>query len=302
MWRPRGGYELFLLDAGVAGFLGGDEGVGDVAEGAEDGLLVVEDELVFLVLGELELAAELAAFEDGLGDGAGAVERGRGGWRSLAPAAPPSPVRESCGKNCARATPMLALAAMSWASACSMSGRRSRSCGGNAGGQVSGRRGECGGVGVRDGAGCLAEQEAELVFGLLDLLLELRDLGGCGVEELLGLADVREWSGAAGLEFLREIEGVLADFEGLLRDGELGVERAKLEVGGGDLLYEGDADGALGPLLREELIALGFGLFAVEAPEVGRPGGGKAELDGWAGEYGGYSGGDVGSRRRRVRR
>jgi len=50
----------------------------------------------------------------------------------------------------------------------------------------------------------LAGEVAEGVFGLLDLLLELRDLGGCGVEELLGLTDVREWSGAAGFEFLGE--------------------------------------------------------------------------------------------------
>ena len=74
----------------------------------------------------------------------------------------------------------------------------------DAGGQIGGWRSECGGVGVRDGAGCLAEQQAELVFGLLDLLLELRDLGGGGVEELLGLANVRERSGAAGFELLGE--------------------------------------------------------------------------------------------------
>ena len=54
-----GGDELLLLFASVAGFLGGDERVGDVAEGAEDGLLIVEDQLFFLRLGELELAAEL---------------------------------------------------------------------------------------------------------------------------------------------------------------------------------------------------------------------------------------------------
>ena len=68
----RGGDELLLLDAGVAGLLGGDERVGDVAEGAEDGLLIVEDQLLFLRLGELKLAAESAACEEGLGDGAGA--------------------------------------------------------------------------------------------------------------------------------------------------------------------------------------------------------------------------------------
>ena len=141
---------------------------------------------------------------------------------------------------------------------------------------------ERGGVSVRDGAGRLAEEQAELVFGLLDLLFELRNIGRGGVEELLGLANVRERSGAAGLELVGEVEGVLTGFDGVFGDGELGVERAELEVGGGDLLDEGDADGALRPLLREELIALGFGLFAVEAPEVGRPGRGEAEFDGWS--------------------
>ena len=76
---------------------------------------------------------------------------------------------------------------------------------------------------------------------------------------------------------------VLAGFEGVLCDGELGVERAELEVGGGYLLDEGDAHGTLCPLLREKLIALDLGLVAVEAPEVGGPGGGKPELDRWAG-------------------
>ena len=151
------------------------------------------------------------------------------------------------------------------------------------------------GLGVRDGPGCLAEEQAQVVFGLLDLLLELWDLGGGGVEELLGLANVRERSGAAGFELLGERERVLTGFEGVLCDGELGVERAELEIGGGDLLDEGDAHGTLCPLLREELIALGFGLMAVEAPEVGRPGGGKAELDRWAGENGGSGGGEVGA-------
>lgn len=68
----RGGDEFLLGFASLARFLLSYESVGDVAEGAEDGALVVEDHLLLLGLGELELAAEPATFEEGLGDGAGA--------------------------------------------------------------------------------------------------------------------------------------------------------------------------------------------------------------------------------------
>ena len=172
----------------------------------------------------------------------------------------------SCGKNWARATPICAFAAMRVASACWMSGRRSRSCEGRPVGMSCGG----GGQGVRrsagDGSGVFAEQDPDGVLLLLDLLLKLRDLRGGRVEKLLGLADVGEGCGTAGLECFGQVDGVLADFEGLLCDVELLVEGADLDISGGDTLNEGHPDGALSPGGSKKLGTGGFRLTTVQAP------------------------------------
>ena len=139
-------------------------------------------------LGELELAAEPAACEEGLGDGAGAENDA-----------------EEIGEVCASGSSLPAEGEL-----------REELCAGYADVRVGGHqlsfglldvraafeelrrmpvgRSVGGGavqrVGVSDGAGRLAEEQAELVFGLLDRLIEQRDLGRGGVEELLGLANV----------------------------------------------------------------------------------------------------------------
>jgi hypothetical protein len=122
-----------------------------------------------------------------------------------------------------------------------------------------------------DGAGVAAEQEAEVVFGLLDLLLQGGDLGLRGVIQFFGLADVGEGVGAAVIEGVGEVERLLASGEGLLRDGQLGVERAQLVVVGGHALDERGVGGLLRPLGGAIFGALGFGHAAILAPEVKTP-------------------------------
>ncbi len=74
-----GGDEFGLFFAGGALFLDSDEGVGNVVERGDDGFLVVEDHLLLLAFGELELAAEAAAGEEGLRESAVAVDGLAGG-------------------------------------------------------------------------------------------------------------------------------------------------------------------------------------------------------------------------------
>ncbi len=60
-----------------------------------------------------------------------------------------------------------------------------------------------------------SEQRFESVLLLLNLLLQLRKLGRGGVEKLLGLTHVRKRSRASTLKHLCELDGVLADLDGL---------------------------------------------------------------------------------------
>jgi hypothetical protein len=102
------------------------QGVGDLAEGGLDGLLVGRDAGVALRLGQLEVAAVGAGVEDRLADGRRELQVPDAPWNRAESARlvrPPDPVSSMLGKNAARAAPMLALAARSWSSASSTSGR-----------------------------------------------------------------------------------------------------------------------------------------------------------------------------------
>ena len=59
---------LFLAHANLVEFLVADEGVGNVAEGVLNGLLVGEQSLLMLRFGQFEISAESAAGENRLAD------------------------------------------------------------------------------------------------------------------------------------------------------------------------------------------------------------------------------------------
>ena len=123
---------------------------------------------------------------------------------------------ESWGKNCARATPMLRvggdelrLRLLDVRPALQQLRRE-------AGGQILRRGRERVGIGVGNRTRILSEQEAERIFLLLNLLLQLRQFRGCGVEQLLGLAHIRERNGAATLQRLRQVDRILPGLQCLL--------------------------------------------------------------------------------------
>ena len=142
------------------------------------------------------------------------------------------------GKNCARATPICALAAISVASACWISGRRSSSCEGNPVGRSCGGGARAFGIVVRDGPGILAKQKRDRILLLLNLLFELRHLGGRRIEQLLCLANIGQRNRTSTFQSLRQIDGVLPDLDGILRNFELRVERAKLQISRRHLLHQ----------------------------------------------------------------
>ena len=74
-----GGDQLLLLLAVGALLIQSDKGVGNVAEGSSDGLLVVEDHLLLSFFGEVKMAVKLAALKDWLRERTDAVD-GLAGW------------------------------------------------------------------------------------------------------------------------------------------------------------------------------------------------------------------------------
>jgi hypothetical protein len=132
-----------------------NQGIRNIAKCTGNRLLVIRHHLLFDFLGKLQLSAKLSAFEEGLGQGSDAVDRLPAGsmmMERLSPPTPPEALIERLGKNCARATPICAFAAMRVASACSISGLRSSnwegspvgsSCGGGASAFGSQLRRDC---------------------------------------------------------------------------------------------------------------------------------------------------------------
>ncbi len=92
-----------------------------------------------------------------------------------------------------------------------MSGRRSSREDGRPAGTSGGKRELVERLPPRDLARRRAQQQAQRVLGLLDVALGAGDLGGGGVEELLGLVDVQARGGAPVVAQLDQLQIVLGD-------------------------------------------------------------------------------------------
>ena len=135
-------------------------------------------------------------------------------------------------------------------------------------------------VAVRDGPRTFAQQQAQRILLLLDLLFELRNLRGGGVLQLLGLAQIGERRRSGVGQPAGEIDGLLTSLQRLLRDLQLAIQSAQLDIRRRDLLHQRHADSTLRPNLSQQLRSRSLRLPAVESPEVGRPRGRKIEAAG----------------------
>ena len=154
---------------------------------------IIQDHLFLSLFRKLELSAQPSSLENGLRECADAVNqpavRGKNG-REIASAHAACAVIESWGKNCARATPMRALAAMSCCSACRISGRRSSNREGRPTGKSCGTGASAFGSVWVTGPGFCPSSKPQRVLLLLDLLFELRNLHRCCILKFLSLAQV----------------------------------------------------------------------------------------------------------------
>ena len=121
------------------------------------------------------------------------------------------------------------------------------------------------------GDGKLPEQQADQVLLLRDPALELDNGRARAEHELLRFADVEERGDAAALAHLRQLQRILARGQRALRDLELQIERAQLEVGVGDVADDRRQHGAPAPFGREQLRPRGLRWRAGSGPRNPAP-------------------------------
>ena len=143
---------------------------------------------------------------------------------------------ESCGKNCARATPICAFAAIELRSACWMSGRRSSSCEGRPVGRSCGGGVSAFGIGMRDGPGILRRAKDGAHFPAAESAARAAESAMTRCREVARPGARRRAGRIRRSRVWRQIDGFLPSLECLLRDLKLAVERAQLDIGGRDLL------------------------------------------------------------------
>ncbi len=106
---------------------------------------------------------------------------------------------------------------------------------------------------------------------------KLRHVGARGVKQFLGLAGVGARTCTILFKRLCKLQRVLASLNGVLRDLELPVQAAQLEVRRGQLLDQCGAGRTLRPLRLQKFGACGLRLPAIQPPEVKVPSGRGAE-------------------------
>ncbi|MEI9973554.1 MAG: hypothetical protein WDO73_16840 [Ignavibacteriota bacterium] len=153
--------------------------------------------------------------------------------------APPSaPLRLNCGKYAARATPICALDAARLLLGSAHVGpsfqQRRRQAGGDVRRKALFRQTES----TVYNSGIVAEQEFDLVLGLLDLLLDHRDGLRGGVYELFRLTKVELCGDAAGLPGLGEHQGLLAGLQGSPRYLQRVIQLAQAQVRGRHIAHQ----------------------------------------------------------------
>src|SRR5580704_16201448 len=119
----------------------------------------------------------------------------------------------------------------------------------------------------------LANENADGIFLLANLSLEVRDLSICGVEHLLSLQHIQLCGDAVIHSERSEFDGILLGLHGVAGDLELEIEVQKREIIAGHVADEREHDGALRILSGQELGTRRFGLFAQLAEEVQLEGG-----------------------------
>ena len=131
-----------------------------------------------------------------------------------------------------------------------MSGRRSSRCGGQTRGDLEAHHQLRQGLAPLDGLGVVPQQDAELVFLLADLALQVRDPGAGGVHQGVGLGHVLPGYQAPVVAQHDQASGGLEGFQGGLGDLQLAVQGAQLEVGPGHVGHHGGPHRPLAPIGR----------------------------------------------------
>ena len=137
---------------------------------------------------------------------------------------------EICGKNWALATPISAFAATKVCSASRISGRRSSSDGRQARRHFGRKQLLHQRPSARHGLRIVAEENADGIFFLRDLPLQVGDLSVRRIENLLSLQNV-ELGGHAVLDAkIGELHRIFLRLDGVARDLELKVELQEREI------------------------------------------------------------------------
>src|SRR5260370_20330632 len=128
--------------------------------------------------------------------------------------------------------------------------------------------------------GVFPEQDADEIFLLLNLLFEGGNLCACREDQLFRLTHIEHGSGTAVSQEAGEPERFLARRESALRDFQLQVQRAKLEISPEDFSHQGDDDFLASRFAGKKVGARGLCCATILAPKIELPGGGKIYVSG----------------------
>src|SRR5215469_1382369 len=130
----------------------------------------------------------------------------------------------------------------------------------------------------RNVAGVVAEKDADGIFLLSDLALEVRDFGCDCINELLGLTHIQHRVDTVLLQSLRQLERVVSRTQGALGDFQLEVQHAKRKIRAREVGDQSGHNFFLSPLVGQQIRPRCFGCAAVSSPEVQIPCCGRRNL------------------------
>ena len=188
---------IFLAQPYLVKFLIADECIGNISEGSLNGLLIRDQRLRVLGFGQLEISTESSAIKNGLTHVAAPYDQipncefiNPENMLLRPKASPPEAVSAICGKNCAFATPISALAATRICSASRISGRRFQQRRGQPRRHLRRQRLFHQRASASHGLRIIARQNADRIFFLRNLPLQVGNLRVGDVEGLLRLQHI----------------------------------------------------------------------------------------------------------------
>src|SRR5882762_9301017 len=267
-------HDLFLANSHLMKFLICDQGIGHISEGVLNGLLVSDQSLLVLRFGQMQVPPKCTPCENGPThlDAAG-PNSGLGVHQAREKTTAPKCAASRAGERYLReerrfGDTNFGIRGNEHLLGFANIGPSFEQRGGQSRRHVRRKRllGER--VSARHALRVIANENADCIFLLANLPLEIRDLRICGVEHLLSLKHVYFCGDAAVKSERSQFDGIFLCVHRVSRDLEFQIKLQKHEVVARHIADEREHDGTLRILSSQELGARRFSLSSQLAEQV----------------------------------